>query len=145
MPRRRRKAIQQQQLPTQLPARFESGFGWKLDRRCIAAREVAADLGQLWQDLGGPDRLSVQQLWLTERAVYLRRTLLEHESAVLNGRPGTMEQGQHVQTVNGLLGILKALGLGRKARDVPSLREYLAIAPERSSAGRSDMTPEDVS
>ena len=51
-------------LPTALPARFERLFAWQLDRRCKAVREVAADLFELWQDLGGVDSLSAQRRWM---------------------------------------------------------------------------------
>lgn len=142
MARRRRRALAPSTLPTLLPARWEPAAAWKLDRRCLTAREVSAALAQLWSDLGGVEALSAQQLVLCERAVFLRHQLVEHETAVLNGRPGTMEPGAHTQATNALLGLLKALGLERRARDALSLREYLALAPETAQAGRSDATPE---
>jgi hypothetical protein len=47
--------------PTELPARYERLLAWQLDRRCKAVREVAGDLVELWQDLGGASELSAQK------------------------------------------------------------------------------------
>lgn len=69
--------------PTELPARYERLFAWHLYRRCKAVREVASDLIDLWQDLGG-EGLPSQKRWLCERVVYLRRRCLAYEAAVLH-------------------------------------------------------------
>ena len=68
------------QKPTRLPARYERLFAWELDRRSKAVREVAADLVELWQDLGGVDVLSAQKRWLCERVVFLSRRCLTYEA-----------------------------------------------------------------
>jgi hypothetical protein len=73
--------------PTELPARYRRLFAWQLDRRCKAVREVAGDLVELWQDLGGVENLSTQQRWLSERIVFQRRRMLAYETAILAGAP----------------------------------------------------------
>jgi hypothetical protein len=112
-------------LPTQLPARFRTGFAWKLDRRSKVVREIAADLYELWTDLGGPEGLSVQERILCERVVYLRRRVLEYETAIINGKTGTMTPGEHANATNTLVGLLKALGLERRARPVRKLHDAM--------------------
>jgi hypothetical protein len=115
-------------LPTQLPARFRQGFPWALDRRCKVVREVAADLLTLWQDLGGYEGLSTQQLWLCERVVFLRRRMLAYESAILSGTDAPMSAGEFSNFANVAQGHLKALGLQRQARLVDGLQSFLARA-----------------
>jgi hypothetical protein len=114
-------------LPTQLPARYERLFAWALDRRCKAVRDVAADLFELWQDLGGVDNLSAQKRWLCERVVYLRRRCLEYESAVLAGNdaPRGMDAGVYSNHANVLQGYLRALGLDRQAKDGRRLQDVM--------------------
>ena len=111
--------------PTQLPAAYERLFAWQLDRRCKAVREVARDLVELWQDLGGVDGLSVQRRWLCERVVYLRRRCLAYESAVLAGRELPMDAGTYSNHANVLMGYLRLLGLERQARPVRTLRDVM--------------------
>lgn len=113
------------QLPTLLPARYEQGFAWKLHRRCKVARRIAADLFELWQDLGGVDNLSAQKRWLCERVVYLRRRCVEYESAVLAGTKPPMEAGVYSNHVNVLQGYLRTLGLERQAKPARTLRDVM--------------------
>ena len=121
-------------LPTALPARYERLFAWRLDRRCAAVREVAADLFELWQDLGGVEQLSTQKRWLCERAVYLRRRCLDFEAAVLHNasrgkddpeQPLPMDAGTYSNHVNVLQGYLRTLGLSRQAKSGPTLYEKM--------------------
>ena len=112
-------------LPTQLPARFRSAFAWRLDRRSKAVREVAADLVELWQDLGGHEALSTQQRILVERVVFIRRRVLEFEAAAMAGKPLSFEYGVYSNLANVLVGYLRTLGLERKACTVRSLRDVM--------------------
>jgi hypothetical protein len=101
-------------------------FPWALDKRSVTAREVAADLLELWQDLGGAENLSVQQRWLCERVVYFRRRMLDYETTVLTGGKPTMDAGTYSNFANVCAGHLKSLGLERKARKLTDLRTHLA-------------------
>lgn len=112
-------------LSTQLPARHRALFAWKPDRRCKAFREIATDLVELWQDLGGVDNLSVQQRWLSERIVFLRRQMLAYEEAVLAGRDPPLTAGEYSNFANVCQGHLRTLGLERQARSVRTLHEHL--------------------
>lgn len=113
-------------LATQLPARYERLFAWRLDARCVAAREVAADLSELWQDLGGVEQLSAQKRWLCERVVFMRRKMIEYETAVMDGTSPPMDAGCYSNFANVTVGHLKALGLERQAKPAQGIREYLA-------------------
>lgn len=115
-----------ERLPTALPARYSRLFAWKLDRRCKAVREVAADLVELWQDLGGVDALSAQQRWLSERVVFLRHRMLAYEAAVLGGTDPPMTAGEYSNFANVCQGRLRTLGLERKARTIKTLRQVVA-------------------
>lgn len=112
-------------LPTKLPARYRTGFAWRLDRRSKLTRELAADMLELATDLGGFEALSAQQRILLERVVYLHRRAVEFETAVLAGGTPPYEAGTHSNIVNVLLGCLKALGLDRKARAARSLADVM--------------------
>jgi hypothetical protein len=147
-------------LPTELPARYERLFAWRLDRRCSAVREVAADLYELWQDLGGVEQLSAQKRWLCERVVYLRRRCLDYEAAVLHNahldpgepeRPLPMDAGTYSNHANVLQGYLKTLGLTRQAKRGPTLRDYMdgtveepEDEPESAAAPPADSDHADV-
>lgn len=111
--------------PTELPARYRTGFPWQLDKRARASREIAADMVRLWSDLGGVDALSTQQLMVVERLTFLRQRLIQHEQATLNGKEPPMSSNEYVAAVNTTLGLLKALGLQRQARDVDDLNSWL--------------------
>ena len=115
--------------PTELPARYTQGFAWNLDRRCQNAREVASDLWRLWIDLGGVESLSVQQLWLAERVVFLRRRALEFETATMAGKTPPFDAGTHSNVCNVIVGHLRALGLERKARNARTLRDVMNGTP----------------
>ena len=120
-------------LPTRLPARYGRLFAWELDRRCKVVRDVAADLFELWQDLGGVENLSVQKRWLCERVVYLRRRCIAYEMAVLDSKPPSMDAGTYSNHANVLQGYLRALGLERQARPAMRLHEFMG---EDRRAGR---------
>jgi hypothetical protein len=132
------------ELPTTLPTRFSRDWPWAIDRRTVLAREIAADLGDFYQDLGGLPSLSVMERVLVERAVFLRRRILDHERAVLAGAAGTLTPNEHTAAINALLGVLKALGLKRKARDAGSLAEWLRASETAPEAAGEPLDAEIV-
>jgi hypothetical protein len=114
-------------LSTELPARFDRFFPWAaIDKRSTVAREFAADLTDLWQDLGGVEQLSIQKRWLTERVVYMRRRMVAYEAAVMAGTEPPMDAGTYSNFANVCQGHLKTLGLERQAARGNSLQAYLA-------------------
>lgn len=122
------------ELPTHLPARYDRGFAWQLHGSCKVARQVARDLFEQWQALGGVDGLSPQELTIVERVVFIRRRVLAYESALLFNEARRTDQaekavpmthGEYSNHVNVLLGLLKSLGINRRQRPVRSLREVM--------------------
>ena len=121
--------------PTTLPAKYERLFPWELDRRCTEVREIAADLHDLWESLGGVENLSVQKRWLCERLVFMRRQMRAHEEADWFNqfvrkpdeqlRPVPLTEGEYSNFANVSAGHLKALGLERGARTIGGLQGRL--------------------
>lgn len=109
---------------TEIPDRYSPGWMGKLDQRTSLAQELSRRHRQLCDDLGGLPALSYQQRALTERALFLELHLQTEEAKLANGED--FDSGRWVQACNALTGVLKTLGLERRARDVPSLPEYLA-------------------
>lgn len=108
-----------------VPERFKAGWLDDLDGRRTLARELRQRYQELTDDLGGADELSYQRRTLAERAIWLEYHLAQQEQALAREGEG-FDAGRWVQACNALVGLMKTLGLDRKARDVPSLSEYLA-------------------
>lgn len=108
----------------QVPDRFRSGWLTALDGRLSLARELRGRFTELTDDLGGADQLSYQQRSLCERCLWLEFWLAQQERALAAGED--FDAGKWTQATNALSGLFAKLGLQRKARDVPSLSEYLA-------------------
>lgn len=108
---------------SEIPATFSSDWIDHLDGRTKLARVVRQRLSSLHSDLGGRDALSYQQRSLCRRAVWLEALIERREVALANGRE--IDEGAHTQSINALMGVWKALGLQRKAREVPDLHDYL--------------------
>jgi hypothetical protein len=127
---------QSDRLPTELPAKYERLFPWRLDRRSVAVREVAGDLAELWGDLGGVENLSTQQRWLCERVVYMRRRMIDYETAIMGGTVPVLDAGTYSNFANVCQGHLKSLGLERRAADVTGgLQKYLAKSGTKRTRG----------
>lgn len=113
-----------------IPPKFAPGYLDRLDGRTA----VAVDMRQRWQqitdDLGGEATLSYAQRSLVERALWLEHWLAVQEQALAAGQYEAFDAGRWTQACNALQGILKTLGIERRARDVTDLATYL-----RSKAG----------
>jgi hypothetical protein len=104
-----------------------------IDRRTAGAREAMAFKRELVAALGGEDELSPQRRRLVDLAVrasilidHVDVWLLEQRSLV-NARTRTLVPvlGQRTALAEHLARILGQLGLERRARRVPDLREYV--------------------
>lgn len=107
----------------EIPANFTNDWLEKLDGRTSLARAVQSRYKALTHDLGGMDDLSYQRRSLCKRAIYMEAIIEQQEAALSRGED--VDQGKLTQAVNTLIGLLKTLGLERKARDVPNLTDYL--------------------
>lgn len=106
------------------PDKFAPGWLSDLDGRTGIAQTMRGRYAEMTSDLGGADSLSLAQRLLVERALWLTYWLETQEAALAQGQE--FDVGKWIQAANGLQGILAKLGLERKARDVPSLTDYLA-------------------
>ena len=103
-----------------------------IDRRMMAARTALSWRAELLEDLGGEAEVSAAQLALVDVAVRTR-LYLDHVDAVLMERGSLVIRGrrllplveQRQRLADGLARMLAQLGLERRAKPVPSLRDFL--------------------
>lgn len=103
-----------------------------IDRRMVAARTALTWRAELLEDLGGEAEVSAAQLALVDIAVRTR-LYLDHIDAVLLERPSLVIRGrrllplveQRARLADSLARLLGQLGLERRAKPVPSLRDFL--------------------
>ena len=111
--------------------RYSENWIERMDGRTQVARAIRDRLADLQADLGGPEAMSYQMRSLSKRAIWMEAVIEQQEIALSKGEE--IDQGKLTQAVNSLIGLLKTLGLERKARDVPDLATYLA-AKQREKA-----------
>lgn len=107
----------------QVPDNFRPNWIEELDNRYSFAQEIRQRYARYAADLGGEDSLSYAQLSLISHALFLQHSLNQQEKALARGND--IDMGRYTQALNSLQGIFSKLGLERKAKDVPSLHEYL--------------------
>lgn len=107
-----------------VPDKYARGWLDGLDYRTALARQMRDRYKSLTDDMGGVDALSYAQRSLCERALWLEYWLSQQEKELAEG--GELDVARWTQGCNSLQGILYKLGLERKARDVPSLQEFMA-------------------
>lgn len=110
----------------EIPTAFTQDWIARLDGRTRLAQAVRERLGALQTDLGGEPALSYQERSLCRRAVWLEALVEQREAALAKGQE--IDEGAHVQSINALIGVWRALGFKRRQREAPSLHEYLATA-----------------
>ena len=103
-----------------LPTRFTPKFWADADNRVALVRAVKEKVNQLKTDSNAD---SYQKQVLCERAVFLIAVLETAEvNAVDGGKP--LDLGGYVQGVNSLMGVLRMLGLERRAKQI-GLSQYV--------------------
>lgn len=95
----------------------------KLDGRTRFAQVMQQRYQDLTADMGGLDALSYQQRSIAKRIVHLEALIEQQEAALAKGED--IDAGRLTNTTNTLIGLLKAIGLQRQAKDVPNLHDYL--------------------
>lgn len=103
--------------------RFQRGWLDRLDSRHNLTRELRERFDEVCTDLGGRDSLSYMQRSLIERALWLEHWLANQERELAKGQD--LDVSRWIQAANSLQGIYSRLGLERRAKDAPSLHEYL--------------------
>lgn len=107
----------------EIPKQYAPDWLEKLDGRTAIARAVTDRLHALENDLGGRDALSYQQRSIAKRAIWIEALIEQQEAALARG--DNVDVGRLTQANNSLLGLYKTLGLERKAKDTPTLSDYL--------------------
>ncbi|ABI56146.1 hypothetical protein ACN2MM_04580 [Alkalilimnicola ehrlichii MLHE-1] len=110
--------------PRQIPRQYSNDWLERLDGRTAIAKAVNDRLHHLVRDLGGPDALSYQEQSICRRIVWLEAQIESREVALAKGED--VDEARHVANINTLTGLLKAVGLERRSKDVPDLAQYLA-------------------
>jgi hypothetical protein len=104
-----------------LPATFKPRFWVDADQRCAVVRLIKRRCAQLKEDTGAD---CVQKELLCQRAAFVTILLETMEvKAAENGE--SFDLGAYVQACNGLVGLLKSLGLEKKLKAVGDLKTYL--------------------
>lgn len=104
-----------------IPARFSENWISSMDGRTSIARAVSDRLATLQADLGGPDAMSYQQRSLAKRAIWIEAIIEQREVALSRGEE--IDHGAHVQAINTLIGLWRALGFERRAKDATPFRD----------------------
>jgi hypothetical protein len=115
------------QRPTQPrtpPERFEPGFIANTDMRFALPKLLRARLHELVTDLGGADALSYMERVLCERLIHTEWQMGVWEALARDGQP--IDHARYLHAVNALNGLVRSLGLKRRAKPVPTLQEFLA-------------------
>lgn len=107
-----------------MQSRFQSGWLDRLDSRHNLTRELRERYAEICTDLGGVDSLSYMQRSLVERYLFLELWLSQQERSLAEG--GELDISRWVQANNAASGLASRLGLDRKAKEAPTLGEYLA-------------------
>lgn len=105
-----------------VPTRFVPRFWEDADNRCAVVKGIRRRYQSLRDDAGGD--ASIQRDLLVQRACFLSVVLETQEVKVAEG--GDIDLGSYTQMVNSLQGLLKTLGLERRAKEVTDLKGYLA-------------------
>ncbi|MBL7146521.1 MAG: hypothetical protein ISS76_19940 [Phycisphaerae bacterium] len=103
-----------------LPQRFVPQFWDESDGRCAMVKKIANRYAELHDDCGVD---SYQKKLLCQRAVFVSIQLETME--VKAAQTGDFNAGVYGQLVNTFLGLLKSLGLERRAKTVECLSTYI--------------------
>ena len=114
--------------PSTLPRKYRPGFLGELDRRTRLPKALRADIVALVADLGGLEELSYQQRAIVEEVVWVRARLNQLKSQAI--ATGKFDDRGYVPLINSLIGLLRTLGIERKAKRVMGLHELLRAEAE---------------
>lgn len=109
------------------PRTFDPLWIQKADNRLVVIKMARERLSDLANDLGGD--LSYQETVLARRLIWLELLAETIERDVSEGK-ADVDIGGYVQRINAIVGVIRLLGLKRRARKVPSLAKVLQEHPE---------------
>ncbi len=112
-----------------LPDSYSANWLQRLDKRTKIARAVLSRIAELESDAGGGEALSAARRSLIRHAAWLDALVDSHELRLASGEQ--IDAGAYTQSLNSLIGLLRLLGLERKARNVRTLRDIMR--PEKAA------------
>jgi len=108
----------------EIAERYTEGFLEDMDGRRTAARALRDRLHALASDLGGISALSYQEISLCKRVVHLEGLIQMKELSLAQNQK--VDELSYFHAITVLSSLLSKLGLRRRARQLPSLSEYLS-------------------
>lgn len=106
-----------------IPETYHPNWLDQLDGRTATAQEMRRRYELLTNDLGGADRLSYQQRSLCTRALWLEAWLEIQERQLAEGQD--FDAGKWTQGSNALLGLFRALGFEKVAKNARSINDII--------------------
>jgi len=113
--------------PVPIPKKFIPRFWEQADGRSATVRLIRERVRRLMEDAAVD---SYQKELLCQRAAFVSVVLETQERDAID--TGQFNVGSYVQAVNGLVGLLKQLGLERKVKASGGLKAYLAEAERKA-------------
>jgi len=127
------RSYQKHQLTPLLKTLKQGGLG-AIDQRSALARETAKLRSEIIRDLGGEENLSAQQLAVVKEFTK-RSVMVESIDAWIFTQPSLLNKRtrslypivvQRQVIADGMIRCLERLGLERRAKQIPSLQDYLS-------------------
>ena len=122
--------------PREVARRFRPSFLSDLDGRYPVVRGLKYRYACYTSDLGGTATLSAMEQTIVKRIVHLEHLVEQKESALLSG--GTLDVHEYLSAVNTLSGLLSKIGLKRRAKQIPSLTDYLRGGSSLSTPNKEE-------
>lgn len=114
---------------SEIPERYDPRWVEAMDGRLAVVKAVKARLAVLHSDLGGD--LSYQEACLAKRLIWLEAMAEQTERKIAEGEEADV--GRYTQSVNAIVGLCRALGLKRRAKDAMDLASYLRQRREQEA------------
>jgi hypothetical protein len=114
-----------------VPVKFKAGFLTTMDGRTDLARALRTNYDTIVEDIGGQEDVGHVKKSLVERFVWLEAILQTIEHEIAQGNIGKL--GVWIQAVNSLSGLAKTLGIERKARAIPWMKNGFREIPKLSA------------
>jgi hypothetical protein len=118
--------------------RYRENFLDSMDGRAEVTRTLRERFSTLTADLGGISNLSYQEHSLCRRIIHLERLIEKDELTLAHN--GTIDRHAHFAALNSLSSLFSKLGLRRRAKQIPSLSDYLRKDGNVSPPGQKPTT-----
>ncbi len=108
---------------TEVPEKYTEQFMSDMDGRTVVIRNLRHRHRRLVAELGGAQALSCMEMSLCRRITHLERMIERSEMALISG--DDVDINVHLNMVHALSSLLSKIGLKRRARQLPTLSQYL--------------------